>query len=203
MVFRSAVIETPMIIAITGSSGSGKSTFAKALKESLAKKLDVSVLLFTMDDYYKNRSDLEKPFGSPANFDCPSSLDEGLLKSHLESLRQGKQIDRPVYDFSTSARVEGQVVRVTPQPVIILEGVFALSIESIRPYIDTSIFLDAPMKTCLERRVARDQTQRGRTSAQTTQQWKESVLPMFKKHVLPAKERADYIFDLTLRNWSK
>lgn len=174
------------IIGISGGSGSGKTTFARMLQASISAVLGPSTCgILSQDSYYIDQSAKFKGDGS-INFDHPSSIDFPLLAEHLKSLKQGKSIRVPVYDFvSHTRRIES--IPFAALPVVILDGMLILSQESIRSLLDYSVFIDAPESTRFERRLSRDVRDRGRTPEGVKVQFEKQVKPMHDQFIEPSK----------------
>ena len=176
----------PHIIAIGGPSCAGKTE----LSLHLAKLL--SAPLLPVDAYYINLDNLTIQERSHFNFDEPTALDHYLLRHHVEALSKGETIERPTYDFTTHTRAAATEI-VTPRDFVILEGLFALYWDDIRPFLGTKVFVDAPDEICLSRRSIRDVRERGRTPESVLQQYEKTVRPMAQLHVRPTAQFADVI----------
>ena len=174
------------IIAIAGPSGAGKTELAKRLARSL------SATILSMDAYYRDLAFLPLESRSKFNFDIPDSLDHTLLREHLTALAAGMPIQRPVYDFTVHTR-SSVWQTVTPGAFLILEGLFALHWEDLRPLLTTKIYVDAPDDVCLARRQVRDVLERGRTAESVHKQYVETVRPMAELYVLPTRRFADIV----------
>lgn len=179
------------LIIVAGCSGSGKTTVASKIQNSFGKR---KAQIICLDRFYKSDAKYMikvKSTGSP-NFDHPKSFDWPLLEKCLTSLLNNKPTSIPIYDYTTHKR-KAKWELVKPTKIIILEGFLALhntysnKIATLKIYVNTSI------KNCFNRRLARDQKQRGRTAASIKKQWNESVLPMYKKYVKPNRWKADFI----------
>lgn len=109
------------IIGIAGGSGSGKSTFTNRLKGAFQDKMAV----IYHDNYYKDQSNLSLEQRAKTNYDHPDALETDLLLEHLKALKEGQAIECPVYDFSVHNR-SGQVKRIEPKPLILVEGILVL-----------------------------------------------------------------------------
>jgi uridine kinase len=179
----------PLIVGIAGGSGSGKSTIAKAILASLPAAAGV---LLEQDHYYRPLTHLSLEERARVNYDHPDALELDLLLDHLDSLRQGRAIDRPTYDFAAHDRVRGPV-RIEPAPVVVVEGILVLADERLRARYDVKIFVDTDSDIRLMRRIRRDLEHRGRTFAQIRQQYYETVRPMHVAFVEPSKRFADII----------
>jgi uridine kinase len=173
------------IVLIAGASGSGKTTLAERLQE----KLGNNSLLIAVDSYYRDLSHLPPDERAKNNFDHPDSFEQELLVRDLELLQHGSEITVPHYDFKTHSRA-GFLPASKPTPVIIIEGIFALYWPELRRLSAHRVFVDTPLETCLERRLERDQRERGRTAESVMTQWNATVKPMFEQYTLPTREHA-------------
>ncbi|HQU36861.1 MAG TPA: uridine kinase, partial [Anaerolineales bacterium] len=93
----------PLVIGIAGGSGSGKTTVAHAILSRVGHN---RTALLQHDSYYKDLSGLPPVQRAEINFDHPDSLETELLTEHIASLRDGKPVDVPVYDFATDRRTD-------------------------------------------------------------------------------------------------
>lgn len=176
----------PYLIGIAGPSCAGKTELAR----NLAAQLQATVL--PLDCYYLDLS--ERPLEERArfNFDEPSALDHGLFLQDLMALAGGRDIDRPVYDFSIHTRI-ARTERISPGRFIIVEGLFVLGWDDVRGLFGTKVFVDLPDRLCLERRIDRDVRERGRTPESVRRQFAETVQPMAELHVRPTRKHADLV----------
>lgn len=180
--------DRPLFIGIGGGSGSGKTTVAEALLE----RLDGAVSLIQHDAYYRHNPHLSFEERARVNYDHPDSLETELLIAHLEALREGKAIERPVYDFVQHIRSD-QVVLVEPTKVVIVEGILVLAEPELRAELDLKIFVDTDADIRLARRIMRDTTERGRTVESVIGQYFATVRPMHLEFVQPSMRYADLI----------
>ena len=86
-----------VIIGIAGGTASGKTTIAKKVYETTSKQGTVSMI--KIDDYYKILDHLTFEERTKVNYDHPDAYDVDLLTKHLNDLKNGKSIQKPVYDF--------------------------------------------------------------------------------------------------------
>lgn len=179
----------PVIVAITGGSASGKSTYADALRR-LLDPLDVR--LIGEDEYYGDHADDPGFDPSRFNFDDVAAHDHDLLGAQLKELKAGKAIDAPLYDFITHRRL-GQTRTVKPGDVIIVEGIHVLADPALRDLYDLSIYVDAPSDIRLARRLLRDVHERGRNLDSVVTQYLRTVRPMHLAHTEPGKAEADIV----------
>jgi len=178
-----------IVICIAGASGSGKTTFAKELTAALPKNKTV---LIAQDSYYKDLSHLSIEEKAKQNFDHPDSLDFDLMKSHLLDLQKGKEILQPIYDFNTHSRLSSSK-KILPKKVIIVEGTLVLNQEILLSLYNLKLYIDLDQNTCLDRRIERDITERGRSKKNVLEQYKQTVKPMFEEFIYPSKNKADLI----------
>lgn len=182
--------DRPVIIGIAGGSGSGKTTIAEAVVESVGTE---RVALIQHDAYYRGLDHLEFEERTKVNYDHPDSLETELLVQHVVRLRAGESIERPVYDFAEHNR-SSHVVSVEPVPVIVLEGILVLVEADLRELMDLRIYIDTDGDLRVLRRLERDLVERGRTVESVLQQYLDTVRPMHLQFVEPSKRYADIIF---------
>lgn len=182
----------PLVIGIAGCSGAGKSTLAA----ELALRLDATV--FPLDLYYRDLTQFPWDTRHKRNFDHPDSLESELFIEHVRGLAQGRTIQRPVYNFKLHARVEGAFQAVSPARVVIVDGFLALHFAELVACYGFSIYVEAPQKVCLARRVERDMRERGRTEEAIREQFVTTTLPMAEQYVIPSAARASIVVDGTV-----
>ncbi len=132
---------------IAGDSGSGKTTISRGIKRILGEEI---VCSFSMDDYHSLDRNARKernitPLHPEAN--------------HLELLRLGQSIAKPVYDHR-----KGEISRTVPfgpAPVIIVEGLHSFFTKRLRSLIDFKIFVDPSRSVKRLWKVRRDVGERG------------------------------------------
>ena len=169
------------IYSICGPSGSGKSTVCEKICEG------IKVCVVKEDWYYIPLKEGEDP--TTHNFDIPSSLDWEKFVSDVRKLKNGEEIEAPVYDFVTHSRTGTQ--KVIPEKLIIIEGILLFTCEELRNLSSLLIYVDADQITCFLRRKERDMKERGRTLESVEKQYKEQVYPAFKEFVEPSSKHAN------------
>lgn len=182
---------TPFIIGISGGSGSGKSTLAEALIDAVAP---LEAVLFHEDAYYWPRAHYsEAVLNGGIDYDHPASKDTQNLVDHLAALKQGQTIEQPIYDYKTHDRLADKTLPITPAPIIILEGIHALSIPGADAFIDLRVYVDTPDDLRLARRIRRDVLERKRSVESVLSQYMGSVRPAHYAHTYPVKFGADLV----------
>jgi uridine kinase len=112
--------DRPVIIGICGGTGSGKTTLTNALFDRLGAE---HVSCISHDSYYNDLQHLTLEERAHVNFDHPSSLDSNLLKDHLNDLKEGNDIECPVYDFTTHSRKQDQTVQIEAKKIVLIDGI--------------------------------------------------------------------------------
>jgi len=118
------------IIGLTGGQGAGKSTITQIIKLILEKKYNLSVVYFSIDDFYKTLSEriklskkIHQLFRTRG---VPGTHDTNLIKTTLLNLRKKnfKPLTIPRFDKSRDdrfPRIKWQKIKKQPQ-IIIFEG---------------------------------------------------------------------------------
>lgn len=189
MVSESKYNKKPLIIGIAGGTGSGKSTVARSILESIPEK---NVAIIEQDCYYKDQSHLPPEERVNVNYDHPLAFDTDLLIEHVEKLINGQAIDKPQYDFTVHNRKK-QSVRVEPRDIILLEGILILDSPKLRKLMDIKIFVDTDADVRIIRRIVRDMRERGRSLESVINQYLNIVKPAHNEFCEPTKRYADII----------
>lgn len=177
-----------LVLGIAGGTGAGKTTVARRL----AGEFPGAVAIVEHDAYYRDRPDLSPDERAKLNYDHPAALDNDLLLRHVQALRAGEAIDKPVYDFKTHRR-RAETIRVEPRPILIIEGILIFVDARLRDQIDMKVYIDTDADIRVFRRIRRDMELRGRSFDSIREQYYTTVRPMHLQFVEPAKRYADLI----------
>ena len=179
----------PKIILVGGGSASGKTY----VTESVIKNLDSSrITHLSLDDYYKDQSNISMEERMKVNYDHPKAFDWKLMESQLIDLKNGKSIEKPIYDFTQHNR-SGKFETIGTKDLVVCEGIMALVNKRIRALSDLNIFVNASRERRFLRRIERDQKARGRSFDSIVTQFFSTVRPMFEEVVGPTSNYADVI----------
>jgi uridine kinase len=181
--------DPPLLVAVTGGSGSGKSTVADALCAAVG---EARALRVADDHYYFDNGGQPGVDAALVDFDAPASKDLGLLAEHVRDLKSGLAIARPTYCFARHARLP-ETVRLTPRPLVVVEGIHVLCDPALAALFDVAVYVDAPDDLRFIRRLVRDVRERARTADSVVAQYLATVRPAYEAHVMPARARADVI----------
>ena len=182
-------MKKPILIGITGGTGSGKSTIADEIYNSFSEEC---IAMIQQDAYYKDQSHLTMEERIKTNYDHPKAFDNDLLIEHLHCLMNGKSVEKPIYDFTIHTRAK-ETVKVEPREIIIVEGTLVLEDERMRDLIDIKVYVDTDAGIRILRRLVRDINERGRDVDSVVEQYLSVVRPMHMQFTEPTKRYADII----------
>lgn len=182
-------MKLPIIIGVTGGSGSGKTSVSKQILKNFS---DLSVMLLEQDAYYKDQSHIPMEDRLQTNYDHPLAFDSDLFYDHLCRLIQGQGIEKPIYDYARHTR-SMETTYQEAREVIIVEGILILDEERLRDLMDIKVYVDTDDDIRLARRILRDIKERGRSIDAVIQQYVDVVKPMHHQFIEPTKRYADII----------
>lgn len=199
------------LIAVTGPSSSGKTTFTTRLLETL-KAHHLSAQMISLDHYYKNRDD-QVLIDGKRDLEHVEALDLKRLQSDMQALIQGKTIELPHFDFNLGQRTGSTPLRLKPDEKVLIEGIHALNprlLEEMDEHQILKIFISPHLQLRLDehnpfrltslrllRRLVRDAATRGSSVEDTLKMW-PSVRRGEFKWIYPFIEDADIVFNSAL-----
>jgi uridine kinase len=204
--------EQVRLILIAGPSASGKTTFSRRLSIQLLAR-GLSPFPIELDNFFVDREMSPVDESGELDYESLHALDLERLNHDLRLLIDGKKARLPKYNFISGQQQEGEAYQLTPDQIILLEGIHGLSPELIpeipventyRIYVSalTQLNLDrynrvSTTDTRLIRRIVRDAAQRGYSAAETIRRW-ESVRRGENDSIFPFQENADVMFNSAL-----
>lgn len=179
----------PFLVGIAGGSASGKTYLLKALLNHFSKE---EICLISQDHYYRPKEFQYIDENGEINFDLPEGIDEEHLVSDVERLSSGLSIQKLEYTFNVPD-AKPQVLEIKPAPIIVIEGLFIFHFRELFKRFDYKVFVDADHDIKLNRRLMRDQIERGYSEQAILYQWYNHVMPAYDRYLLPYKESSDFI----------
>lgn len=188
------------VVGITGGSGSGKTSFVKALNSRLSEICTV----ISQDDYYLPLDQQPVDEKGIHNFDMPCSIDSAQMVADVKCLLQGKSIQRKEYMFETSyqenegeqdAIREGEMQTFEPKPILVIEGLFCMHEVDLMALMDMRVFISASEVSMLTRRIKRDRIERALPLEDVLYRYEAHVLPAYRKYIEPHKADADIVIN--------
>jgi phosphoribulokinase len=175
----------PIMLAIAGDSGTGKTTLTAGLVEALGRDRITSV---AADDYhrYDREERKELPF-TPLHPKC-NYMD--IMEQHFHHLAMGEPILKPVYDHDTGEL--GRPEYVEPREFVIVEGLLPLHTKKLRASFDIKVYLDPPEDIRIAWKLRRDTTKRGYTEEQVREDLKKRE-PESVEFIRPQRADADIV----------
>ncbi|MDT8286088.1 MAG: hypothetical protein RQ748_03170 [Elusimicrobiales bacterium] len=170
----------PVVVAVGGPGGIGKSTFAARLKDLLK---DAAVM--RLDDYKTSR---EHRRGRGLHGPHPEANRLALVRAHLQTLRLGEPVIKPVYCRRRGG--DGGTETVSPARFVIAEGEIS-TYRDFHDLVDFSVFIDSHWTTQLKTRINRDIKERGYSPERAIEAFLQSNLREFASHGAESKNWAD------------
>ncbi|HWE11045.1 MAG TPA: phosphoribulokinase [Solirubrobacteraceae bacterium] len=147
----------PILLGIVGDSAAGKTTLTRGLVRILGEAQATHV---STDHYHRlDRKQRAESGLSPLHPEC-NYLD--ILEAHLEHLRRGEPIFKPVYSHRDGAFLPGEYVQ--PGQFTIVEGLLGFHTAAMREIYDVRVYLDPPGDLRRRWKVQRDCSRRGYTT---------------------------------------
>jgi len=185
-----------LIIGISGGTGSGKTAISEKLKKEFGES-DIGFI--SQDSYYNDNGNLSFDEKNKINFDHPDAIDFELMINHLNLLKNGKNINQPIYSFIYHNRTK-KTKLLKPKKIMIIEGLLILNNIKLRDLIDLKVFVDTTKNLRFKRRLNRDINQRGRTAEEVIELFNSRLNKMHNLYVEPMKKNCDMIIENNKEN---
>lgn len=184
-----------VLIGVAGDSGCGKSTFLRRLTDLFGEDF---VTVICLDDYHCLDRKQRKETGITALDPRANNFD--LMAEQMKALKEGRGIDKPIYNHETGLLDPPEWVE--PNHVIVIEGLHPLYDERVRELLDFSVYLDISDEVKIAWKIQRDMAERGHRY--------EDVLfainarkPDFTAYIDPQKQYADVVIQVLPTNLIK
>ena len=192
------------LIGIAGVPGTGKTSLTTILATILIT-MGRPVAQVSLDDFYVSPEErARRGYKWRA---LPGTHDLNLLQEFVRDAQSGaNELSVPRYDTSAEKRLEPVIV-VRPQ-LILIEGMFVGAAipgyEFLANALSYLIYVDADLDWAHQSRISRERRIRtesggklGLSEADTETFWQEALLPASREWVLPLKEEADLVLEIS------
>ena len=152
-----------------------------------------SILIINQDAYYQDHPTLSFEERCRLNYDEPSIFDHDLLLEDIQKLLAGERVPQKRYDYTHHCRADDQGAFLEPHDVIIVEGIHAFYDERLRKMMNLKLYMHVEPDVCLLRRIQRDIKERGREIDGISEQYTNTVKPMFDQYIRNYEQYADVI----------
>jgi uridine kinase len=184
-------MDRPLIIGITGGSGSGKTRFINGIQDRFPTD---TICLISQDDYYLPRHNQEKDAAGIHNFDRPESIDATAFVRDVRQLMRGETITRTEYTYNNELAQPRELL-FKPSPIIIVEGLFVFYYPEMQELLDLKIFIHAKENLKVIRRIKRDRVERNYPLEDVLYRYEHHVLPAFERYIRPFMDESDLVIN--------
>jgi phosphoribulokinase len=144
----------PIMIAVGGDSGTGKSTLCRGLDRIFGA---ARIGTLCLDDYHALNRVQRKAVGLTAL--DPRANNFAAMQEDLWTVREGRAIHKPVYDHRDGTFAAPEWFE--PKDIVIVQGLFPLFTRALRELFDVAVWLDPELELRVAWKVQRDTLQRG------------------------------------------
>jgi phosphoribulokinase len=187
--------KAPVMVGVAADSGCGKSTFLRRVLGALGTEVKPGhtaigdmLTVICLDDYHINDRAGRKATSLSA-LDAREN-DFALMGAQMEALKQGKAINKPIYNHDTGNKDPPELIE--PNKVFVVEGLHPIYDAKARSQLDLALYIDIVNEVKFAWKVQRDVAERGWTEEQV-QADIQKRLPDFAAYVDPQKKDADVI----------
>ena len=186
------------MVGISGGSGSGKTSFVRALRKQLGNQ----ATFISQDDYYFPMETQATDENGVHNFDLPTSIDSATMAKEIRQVIAGETVKRKEYTFETVYRDDGEEEKnkheasmhvFKPNPILIVEGLFCFHEPELREMMDLTVFVDASDVSKLSRRIKRDRIERALPLEDVLYRYEKHVLPSYETYIKPHRSSCDLV----------
>ncbi len=173
----------PIMIAVGGDSGTGKTTLCRGLDDIFGSERIETICL---DDYHA----LDRAQRKAVNLTAldPRANNFAAMEEDMWALREGRAIDKPIYDHSDGTFKGPE--RIEPKEIVVVQGLFPLYTRALRSLFDVTVWLDPETEIKAAWKIQRDTQQRGYSEDEVLAEM-EKRKPDIEKHIQPQGRHAD------------
>eukprot|EP01023_Acetabularia_acetabulum_P022662 TRINITY_DN2226_c0_g1_i1.p1 TRINITY_DN2226_c0_g1~~TRINITY_DN2226_c0_g1_i1.p1 ORF type:complete len:389 (+),score=87.40 TRINITY_DN2226_c0_g1_i1:159-1325(+) len=196
------IAAAPVLIGLAADSGCGKSTFMRRMTsvfggapappaggnpDSNTLLSDMTTVL-CLDDYHS----LDRKGRKEQNVTAlaPEGQNFELMYEQVKAMKEGKPVDKPIYNHVTGVFDPAETI--TPNEILVLEGLHPFYDERVRDLFDFKIYLDIADEVKFAWKIQRDMAERGH-SLESIKASIEARKPDFAAYVDIQKEFADMV----------
>jgi len=194
-----------VVIGLAADSGCGKSTFMRRMtgifggspKPPAGGNPDSNTLISDMttviclDDYHAHDRNGRKVLNITAL--CPEAQNFDLMYEHVKALKEGKAVDKPIYNHVTGLLDPPEKIE-SPE-ILVIEGLHPFFDKRVRDLVDFKIYLDISDDIKFAWKIQRDMAERGH-SLDSIKKSIEARKPDFSAYIDPQKKDADVIIQV-------
>lgn len=150
--------DAPILIAINGKDGSGKTMMADILADFLSSKTNCDIIRISVDDFMNSRAIRYTPAESAGRGCYDYTFNFGdFINNVLKPLQPNGSWEyrTKVFDHATDSESLSPTEKATKDAIIIIDGVFLYKQDLVN-YWDLKILLDTNDETVIERGARRD-----------------------------------------------
>lgn len=177
--------ERPIIVGIVGDSAAGKTTLTRGIAQVLGEE---NVVAICTDDYHRYDRKQRAEMGISALDPECNYID--IIEQHLQDLRNGKSILKPIYNHTTGEFDAPEYIQ--PKKFVIVEGLLGYSTKVARDAYDVKVYLAPPEDLRAKWKIKRDTRKRGYTDEQVLEALRKRE-PDSENFIRPQRQWADVI----------
>ena len=177
--------ERPIIVGIVGDSAAGKTTLTRGIAQVLGED---NVVAICTDDYHRYDRKQRAEMGISALDPECNYID--IIEQHLQDLRNGKSILKPIYNHTTGEFDPPEYIEA--KKFVIVEGLLGYSTKTARDAYDVKVYLAPPEDLRYKWKIKRDTRKRGYNEEQVREALRKRE-PDSENFIRPQRQWSDVI----------
>ncbi|XP_057521043.1 phosphoribulokinase, chloroplastic [Amaranthus tricolor] len=194
-----------VVIGLAADSGCGKSTFMRRLTSVFGGAAEPpkggnpdsntlisdTTTVICLDDFHSLDRTGRKEKGVTAL--DPKANDFDLMYQQVKDLKEGKAVDKPIYNHVSGLLDPPELIQ--PPKILVIEGLHPMYDPRVRELLDFSIYLDISNEVKFTWKIQRDMKERGH-SLESIQASIEARKPDFDAYIDTQKQYADVVIEV-------